>query len=107
MTYNSEIWVGVTSQPFKSPLFLFESVHFLQISGSSAPGSALQSPSSEENGNKVLTQGDKLNLIKARKHTQSLRPVAVENLKSGSTTHSRVKSVPAAIKVCGTFQIWV
>lgn len=70
--------------------------------GSSAPGSALQSPSSEENGNKVLTQGDKLNLIKARKHTQSLRPVAVENLKSGSTTHSRVKSVPAAIKASST-----
>ena len=61
-----------------------------------SPGSALQSPN-EENGNKVLTQGDKLNLIKARKHTQSLRPMVVENLKSSS--HSRVKSVPAAIKV--------
>ena len=54
-----------------------------------------------------MTQGDKLNLIKAsRKHTQSLRPVAVENLKAanaeGRSHHSRVKSVPAAIKVIGT-----
>ena len=49
----------------------------------------------------MLTQGDKLNLIKAQRkqHTQSLRPVAVENLKTAGTTHSRVRSVPAAIKV--------
>lgn len=50
----------------------------------------------EQNGNnnktKVLTQGDKLNQIKARKQTQSLGPVANEHLRS----HNRVKSVPAA-----------
>eukprot|EP00095_Tigriopus_kingsejongensis_P007281 snap_masked-scaffold144_size312663-processed-gene-2.25 protein:Tk07281 transcript:snap_masked-scaffold144_size312663-processed-gene-2.25-mRNA-1 annotation:"dual specificity protein phosphatase cdc14a" len=51
----------------------------------------------EANGNlakKILTQGDKLNQIKARKHTQSLGPVAVENLKA----HSRVRSVPTGVK---------
>ena len=60
-----------------------------------------------------MTQGDKLNLIKAsRKHTQSLRPVAVENLKQaahaeGRSHHSRVKSVPAAIKVIGTRLLFI
>ncbi len=60
----------------------------------------------EENGNanavgeaqeKGLTQGDKLNLIKARKQTQSLRQVPVENLRAQHmhAGHSRVKSVPA------------
>lgn len=44
----------------------------------------------------ILTQGDKLNQIKARKHTQSLGPVSVENLKAAN--HARVKSVPSGIK---------
>ncbi len=52
----------------------------------------------------VLTQGDRLNQIKARKQTQSLgRPIAVENLRTaasgGGKQHSRVKSVPAPLKV--------
>jgi len=42
-----------------------------------------------------LTQGDRLNQIKARKHTLSLQsPVAVENMRN----HVRVKSVPAPLK---------
>lgn len=82
---------------------LFYDSSIIPHSGSGGPGSALQSPT-EENGNKVLTQGDKLNLIKARKHTQSLRPMAVENLK-GPPLHSRVKSVPAQIKVSYTLYL--
>ena len=44
------------------------------------------------NGNKVMTQGDRLNAIKARKQTQSCGNIPVENLKG----HVRVKSVPSA-----------
>lgn len=47
-----------------------------------------------KNHTRVMTQGDKLNQIKARKHTQSLGPVGVENIKS----HARVKSVPTGVK---------
>ena len=51
---------------------------------------------------KKMTQGDKLNLLKARKQTQSLGGVKVENLRSlktsstssSSSGHHRVKSVP-------------
>ena len=46
--------------------------------------------------NKVLTQGDKLNQMKARKQqTQSLGPTNVENL----IGYSRAKSVPSGVKV--------
>ncbi len=51
---------------------------------------------------KVMTQGDKLNQIKARKQVQSLRPSGtVDHHRTTTTTaknQSRVKSVPAALK---------
>ena len=55
--------------------------------------------------NKVLTQGDKLNQIKARKQTQSLGGgITVDRLRhlastsSAASHHSRVKSVPLNLK---------
>ena len=49
----------------------------------------------------VMTQGDRLNAIKAKKHTQSLQGgVKVGNMKnvlSGEQNHTRVKSVPAPL----------
>ena len=49
----------------------------------------------------VMTQGDRLNAIKARKHTQSLQGGAkvanMKNVLSGDQSHTRVKSVPAPL----------
>ena len=51
----------------------------------------------------VMTQGDRLNAIKARKQTQSLQGgVKMSNLKNvinGDQSHSRVKSVPAPVGI--------
>ena len=53
----------------------------------------------------VMTQGDRLNAIKARKQTQSLQGgVKMENMKNimtGEPNHSRVKSVPAPLALQG------
>merc|ERR1719270_3125492 len=53
----------------------------------------------------VMTQGDRLNAIKARKQTQSLQGgVKVDNMKNimtGEPNHSRVKSVPAPLALQG------
>ena len=49
----------------------------------------------------VMTQGDRLNAIKAKKQTQSLQGGVklgnLRNLASGEQAHSRVKSVPAPL----------
>ena len=53
----------------------------------------------------VMTQGDRLNAIKARKQTQSLQGgVKMDNMKNamtGEPNHSRVKSVPAPLALQG------
>ena len=55
----------------------------------------------DPNNKGVMTQGDRLNAIKARKQTQSLQGGVnvgnIRNITSTDQSHSRVKSVPAPL----------